>query len=94
MFIIKAIELEGRTIKEHEPFSPAYVKDYHPEAHEGQGSVDFTNNIFEAKLFEQSDELWSFIYQVPANRPLRTDGSPNRPITAFTLEVFAMEKQK
>ncbi len=65
-----------------------YLYAYSPEAHDGRGQAEFTDRLDEALLFAdftQAHEAWTW---VPANRPVREDGQPNRPLTAFTMEFL------
>jgi hypothetical protein len=62
-----------------------YLKSYDPAAMNGFGLAEWTLNPAEAlKLpsWQAAFELWR---SVPANRPLRGDGQPNRPLTAFSI---------
>lgn len=63
-----------------------YLKSYDPEAHDGFGDATFTTDINKALVFDTFAAALLFTRQQPANRPLRADGRPNRPLTAFTLE--------
>ena len=68
-----------------------YVKSYDPNANDGQGDATFTADINEALKFKDIMEAWRFAMQVPAKKPWRADGKPNRPITAFTLEYIDVD---
>jgi hypothetical protein len=63
----------------------AYIKSYNPAAFGGLGDVEFTQDINEALVFQDDSEARDFLMQVPAERPLRADGRPNRPIRAFDI---------
>jgi hypothetical protein len=63
-----------------------YVKSYSPDAHDGRGDATFTNDLAEALKFDDIIAALRFVNQQPVSRPLRMDGRPNRPLTAFTLE--------
>lgn len=76
------------TIKKHlGKINGEYVKKYQPEAFDGHGDVVFTDKKEEALTFESFTAAHIFVGQVPKNRPYRDDGRPNRPISAFTLEM-------
>ena len=80
----------GPTIKKHlGKINGEYVKKYEPEAFDGYGDVVFTDRKEEALTFETFTDAYLFVGQIPNNRPVRDDGQPNRPISAFTLEVKA-----
>jgi hypothetical protein len=64
----------------------AWLVWYDPAGNDGNGDATWSHNPAEAARF--TDEEWNGLYEaVPANRPLRTDGKPNRPITMFNLAV-------
>lgn len=64
-----------------------YLKSYDPEAGDGRGAAVFTDLISEAMSFPSADAGWELWRSSPASRPLRPDGRPNRPLTAFTIEI-------
>jgi hypothetical protein len=65
-----------------------YLKSYDPEAYDGRGDALFTGDIGEAMKFTSHGEALTFAMTVPKSRPLRADGKPNKPLTAFTLEIM------
>lgn len=67
------------------PVEGQYLKSYDPEAHDGRGDATFTRDRSEAMRFSDvvaALDLWK---AVPKCRPLRPDGEPNRPLTAFSV---------
>ena len=72
-----------------EPFAKfdlgPYVKSYNPDAHDGRGEAFFTNRIKMAKKFNSIDEAMEFWNQTSKVRPIRPDGKPNRPLTAYNI---------
>jgi hypothetical protein len=76
----------SRTTKGH-PWAGAYLKAYDPEAHDGQGFAEWTMDPAEALRFENAVDALEFWRQVPKSRPVRGDGQPNRPLTAYTIAV-------
>jgi hypothetical protein len=91
-FVIMAHKLKGLASM---PSSgvPGYLKRYDPEAHDGRGDATFTNDKNEAIRFASLIDAWIFWKQVPKSRPVRQDGEPNRPLTAFTITIEPMEKE-
>lgn len=64
-----------------------YLKSYDIEAHDGRGSADLTSNKNKAVRFVSLNHavgVWNTQSKI---RPLRPDGKPNKPLTAFTVEV-------
>jgi hypothetical protein len=87
--VIRCMALTGITRKPGRG-SPAgmYLKAYDPEAHDGQGLADWTGKLEDALKFETATEAWNLWRTVPKSRPVRPDGKPNRPLTAFTVEII------
>lgn len=67
-----------------------YLKAYDPEAHDGRGEAIFTGDPGEALRFEPGMAFvcWTLI---PKSRPLRPDGRPNKPLTAFSVSIEAFD---
>ena len=64
-----------------------YLKDYDVDAWDGRGRVDLTEKTEEAMEFPDfmaAMQAWRTQSTVV---PLRPDGKPNRPLTAFHAEV-------
>lgn len=55
------------------------------------GDGDSTPNPNEAMSFESMSEAWDFWRQVSKITPTRPDGSPNRPLTVFSIEVAELK---
>lgn len=83
--------LAGETeIKGEEPIG-SYLKAYNPDAYNGRGWSDWTFKLSDAMLFDsaiEALELWKTQSTVV---PLRYDGKPNRPLTAFSVTTEARE---
>ncbi len=65
----------------------AWLKSYDPEAHNGRGAVKFTDDVNEAITFADRRAAFACYLQVPKIRPVRDDGKPNRPLTAYTIMI-------
>ena len=65
-----------------------FVKSYDPEV--GLDSLVCTVEIRDA-LVLPANEMIDLYRSVPSNHPTRDDGRPNRPLTAFTVEVATRE---
>ena len=65
-----------------------FVKSMDFEAHDGRGSISPTDDVEKAKHFISARQAYEYFNMVPANRPVRPDGKPNKPLTAFNLEVL------
>lgn len=56
-------------------------------ARDGWGEITFTVDPARAMRFDTNAEAYMFWQTVSAVRPLRPDGEPNRPLTAWTVEI-------
>lgn len=66
-----------------------YVVDF--EENDDEGAVVLTNYEDDAKEFDTPRDALEFWNQQSRTKPLRPDGRPNRPLTAFTMEVIYVE---
>lgn len=69
------------------PKEGAWLKFYDPEAHDGQGLVEWTEDPAQALRFSDQRAAWECYRRVPVRRPYRPDGKPNRPLTACTIGI-------
>jgi len=60
---------------------------------DGHGVLRVSGKQSEAKVFATSSEAIDFWRQPSSFVPLRPDGEPNRPLTAFTIEIEALHAQ-
>jgi len=84
---IRCAGAEGYVLPGESPDVPVgdYLASYDPEARDGRGSGTWTPDKARALLFEDEKAAMAFYNQVPRNRPVRPDGKPNRPLTAYTV---------
>lgn len=69
-----------------------YLQDYDIEAYDGRGWAIGTNDLKKAKRFASMSEAidaWNTQSKV---RPLREDGKPNKPLTAFSASFHNVEE--
>ena len=64
-----------------------YLRYWDVEAHDGRGVAEWTYDIAKAYLFSSSIDAARVWKLVPVCRPLREDGKPNRPLTAFSVII-------
>jgi hypothetical protein len=62
-----------------------YLASYDPEGRGGRGSGTWTPDKSKALLFEDEKAAMEFYQQVSRSCPVRPDGRPNKPLTAFTV---------
>lgn len=91
MYLIKILSVAGAII-DSKGLVGGYLRRYDPEAHDGQGHMESTNDVAEAVRFETVADALRAYQAVPKKRPRRPDGRPNKPLTAFTIEVVEAPK--
>lgn len=64
-----------------------WVKTFDPDAFNGRGFLTVTNDQQKAKKFATFKDAMDFWKIQSKVRPFRPDGKPNRPLTAYTIEV-------
>jgi hypothetical protein len=65
-----------------------WVKSYTPDGHGGRGDLLLTENKHEAKVYANAAAAMEEWRRVSSTHPTRPDGKPNRPMTAFTVEII------
>lgn len=71
-----------------------FLKSVDVNAMEGRGAVVFTDDWSEAMLFDsQAEALMTWRAQSDVT-PLRLDGRPNRPLTAFSMSVVEVSAEQ
>lgn len=71
---------------------PTWIKSADVEAFDGRGDATLTTDLHEALQFPDAGAALDFWKAQSQIRPLRDDGLPNRPLTAFTVEIGAAEE--
>jgi hypothetical protein len=64
-----------------------YLASYDADGNDGWGEATWTNNPAEAIAFTTAIEARACWTEQSRLRPLRPDGKPNRPLTAFSILV-------
>lgn len=78
--------LDGRYLATADPhFIPPAPNPPYPS-----GFATFTRDPDQALKFTCVEDAWSLLRTVCAGCPTRPDGEPNRPLTAFSLEVTTL----
>lgn len=63
----------------------AYVQEYTADGFEGRGQLNVTPDIKRAKLYPDIRAVLEEWKRVSATHPVRLDGKPNRPLSAYTI---------
>ena len=89
MYLIKIVGLIGRQLADTlaTPVGQ-YVEHYDPDARDGLGEVQTTPDPSRAKRYATQLEATAEWRRVSTVRPLRPDGEPNRPLTAYHVEII------
>ena len=64
-----------------------WVHSFCPDGHNGTGDLVLTSNVAEAKRYDNAGDAIADWQAVSKTHPERPDGKPNRPMTAFTVEI-------
>lgn len=65
----------------------AYLETFNVNAHNGRGSATWTHDLAKAMKFSDSLDAADVWRTQSTVLPTRPDGKPNRPLTAFTVEI-------
>lgn len=87
---IRIIEKAGTLTIGPGPRPGAWVRTYDPEGHDGQGDATWTMDPNEALAFPTPQAAFRTWRAIPECKPLRPDGLPNRPLTAYTVEILSL----
>ena len=68
-----------------------YVVACDVDARDGRGVLVDTPDQARATVFPSAFDALEYWKRQSTRRPLRDDGKPNRPLTAFTVEVVPVE---
>jgi hypothetical protein len=68
---------------------PTYLRDFDPDRHDGRGEIGTTRDPAKALRFSDAAAAL-MVWKTQSRRvPVRPDGKPNRPLTAYTVEIVA-----
>jgi hypothetical protein len=88
MYGIRYAALAGYPIhSQGEPPVGAWLESFDPAAYDGRGLVRWTVDPAKAARFPSKEMAFRTWYASPACRPIRPDGKPNRPLTAYTVTI-------
>jgi hypothetical protein len=88
------IRIIGDALGNVGPHDGRYLEKFTPDVDEyGLGRVESTDDIARALQFPSTLEAGEFWKQQSRVHPLRDDGKPNRPLTAFSIEFVYVKPQ-
>jgi hypothetical protein len=82
--VIRIIE---RADSSDSPEAGQYVVVFDHDAHAGRGTGMFSRDVAHALRFNTKADAIEFWNRASRLRPLRPDGEPNKPMTAYTVEI-------
>lgn len=85
VYVIRVI---GRASGEPSREDGHYVQDLDADAHQGRGHVTWANNAYHAKHFPDTDSALAYYHTQSKKYPTRPDGQPNKPLTAYTVDIM------
>lgn len=71
---------------------PMYLCSYDPDARGGEGAVVWTDDLGAAQRFPSVFEAGEEWRRQSTVQPLRRDGRPNRPLSAFTVTFVHVDE--
>ena len=77
------IQCVGLAAGGHIDIEGHYLKRYDPDT----GQSEWTSQQEQAMRFESVGEAFAFWKQTHRKEPVRADGKPNRPLTAFSVTI-------
>ena len=63
-----------------------WLREYDPDGFNGIGRIVFTADVEQAQLFPSMRGVLTCWAQPSTKVPLRSDGKPNRPLTAYSVQ--------
>jgi len=89
-YILRVIDVPGIQTMPGDPRG-LFVLDCDVDAHDGRGYADLTDDPTKARRFADAAEAFVFYRRTSTVRPVRPDGKPNRPLTAYTIETVVVD---
>jgi hypothetical protein len=72
------------------PHAGSYVLSYDADAESGRGRLTTTRDPGKAKTWPTSEDATKAWTVTSRTRPVRSDGRPNRPLTAWSVEIMPL----
>ena len=88
-YLLQLVDLPGHVIGDinGKPKPGQFLAHFDPEAMDGMGVAEFTDDRDQAMHFSATATAFEFWRTQSRTCPLRPDGKPNRPLTAFSMTV-------
>ena len=85
MYVIRCRGIAGHN--DPDPIVGQYLKDNDFEHDEGRGRAAFTPNLKDAMTFPSRAAAMDYYFATSKTVPRRSNGRPNRPLTAYMIEI-------
>lgn len=85
---MKGIKIAGTAVGGKSIFDGMWVQHYNPDGRKGVGELMATPFPEQARKFKDFNEAVSYWRQQSTVIPYRSDGKPNRPLTAYNVEIL------
>lgn len=91
-YVMRCTALAGKHVGPGAGLAPVgqYLQAYNHDAHQGRGEADWTRDPAAALNFPDPGAAQAAWSGQSTLVPLRPDGKPNRPLTAYTIEVLPL----
>jgi hypothetical protein len=88
MYVIRLVKLMGFDLSGRgRQADGKLLQFYDPDGRNGEGVAIGAERPADALRFETKQEAIKFYRQVSKVKPLRDDGKPNRPLTAYAISI-------
>lgn len=93
-YVIKCVNLSGTVTRSLERGTPngMFLESYDVEAYNGRGDAKWTYDMYRAMRFDNIVDAQQTWAKQSETRPLRDDGEPNKPLTAFTISIIPISQ--
>lgn len=71
---------------------PTWIEDYDVDGMDGVGWAVLTKDPLKAKVFDSVAEAMNEYLKTSTVKPIRYDGKPNRPLTAYTVLIEPIDE--
>jgi hypothetical protein len=89
--VLRVVELTGVHLGNFAPAMPGdFLVAFDVEARDGRGEAIWSPDIKKAMKFPDAISAMRAWKSQSQTRPIRDDGKPNRPLTAYTVEGIAI----
>lgn len=89
-YVIRFVALAGVSLNKHTLEYGDYLAAFDPDGMDGAGVATWSRDAARAMTFDSVEAASSTYRMVSVVKPFRDDGRPNRPLTAYTVELVQL----